>query len=119
MARTRPRISVGWFLREWMDTLQVRQADMIELAGWSKTTASLLYNCQQDYNPELVRTAAVALNIEPWELLMPPELAMQIRRLRQAVDREVQLRVAEDNASFKPASLSDDHLAPQPGRKAS
>lgn len=100
MARTRPRLPVGWFLREWMDTLHVRQADMVERAGWSKTTASLLYNCQQDYNPELVRSAADALNVEPWELLMPPELAMQIRRLRQAVDREVQLRAAEERAGY-------------------
>lgn len=113
MARSRPRIPVGWFLREWMDTLRVRQADMIERAGWSKTTASLLYNCQQDYNPELVRSASIALNIEPWELLMPPELAMQIRRLRAAVDTEVQLRAADHRQDFTPADPPSDRLLPR------
>lgn len=113
MAKSRPRLPVGWFLREWMDTLMVRQADMIDRAGWSKTTASLLYNCQQDYNPDLVRSAAQALNIEQWELLMPPELAMQIRRLRAAVDREVQLRAAEEGPPFKPADPPSDRLSPR------
>ena len=60
MARSRPRITVGWYLPEWMDTLRVNQAQMIERTGWSKTTASLLYNCQQDYNPALVTSAAAA-----------------------------------------------------------
>lgn len=116
MARTRPRIPVGWFLREWMETLKVRQADMMKRAGWSKTTASLLYNCQQDYNPQLVRDAARALNVEEWELLMPPSLAMQIRRLRAAVDSEVQLRVAEERATLPPPEPAPDRLRP---RKAS
>jgi hypothetical protein len=117
MARTRPTIAVGWFLREWMNTLQVRQADMIERAGWSKTTASLLYNCQQDYNPQLVADAARALNLDPWELLMPPEQAMQQRRLRAAVVDEAQhLRAAEDRSSFTPAEPTPARLTP---RKAS
>lgn len=84
MARTRPILDVGWYLTEWMDTLRVRQTDMMRLTGWSKTTASLLYNRQQDYNPELVKTAAAALQIAPWELLMPPAEAMALRRLRDA-----------------------------------
>jgi hypothetical protein len=113
MARTRPTIPVGWFLHEWMDTLHVRQADMIARAGWSKTTASLLYNCQQDYNPQLVADAARALNIEPWELLMPPAQAMQIRRLRAAVDEELQIRAAEQRSTFTPAEPEPDRLPPR------
>lgn len=104
MVKTRPVLAVGWYLREWMDTLQVRQSDMIRETGWSKTTASLLYNCRQDYNPQLVAEAARALNIQPWELLMPPALAMQQRRLREAVVEEVQIeRAAEQRTTFTPA----------------
>lgn len=116
MARSRPRIQVGWFLREWMDTLQVRQATMCDRTGWSKTTASLLYNCQQDYNPQLVADAARALNVEPWELLMHPELAMQLRRLRAAVAEEAHLRAAEPRTPFTPAEPPQERLAPRRAR---
>lgn len=98
-------------MREWMDTLQVRQADMMRRTGWSKTTASLLYNCQQDYNPELVRTAAAALNLAPWELLMPPAEAMALRRLRDSA-----LTIAaEERRQFDPAESAspDDRLLPR------
>lgn len=118
MARTRPKISVGWYLPEWMDSLEVNQAQMIERAGWSKTTASLLYNRQQDFNPALVAAAAHALNIEPFELFLPPEEAHHIKRLRQAVEEEHRLRVvAEERREFAAGQPDDDgRLAPR--RKA-
>lgn len=81
--RARPVLNVRWYLREWMDTLHVRQSQMVEEAGWSKTTASLLYNCQQDYNPDLVEQAAHALKISPYELLMRPADAMALRGFRE------------------------------------
>ncbi len=91
---TRPRIPVTWYLREWMDTLGVNQAYMVKEAGWSKTTASLLYNCQQDMNVDLLKSAAFALKREPYELLMRPEDAFQIIRHRQEIEREA-LRLVE------------------------
>ena len=115
MARTRPKIPVGWFLTEWMDSLGVNQAQMIERAGWSKTTASLLYNRQQDHNPALVAAAAHALHIEQFELFMLPEEAFHIRRLRQAVDEEHRLRlVAEERREFAAQPPDEgDRLAPR------
>lgn len=114
MARTRPKIPVGWFLTEWMDTLGVNQVQMIDRAGWSKTSASLLYNRQQDHNPALVKAAAHALNIEPFELFLPPEEAFHIRRLRQAVEEEHRLRVvAEQRREFAAAPPEAERLAPR------
>lgn len=78
-------------------------------AGWSKTTASHLYNRQQDYNPALVKAAARALKIREYELLLHPEEAFHIRRLRQAVEEEHRLRaVAEKQDEFNPQAGSDD-----------
>lgn len=104
MARkSRPVIDVGWFLTEWMDSLRVRQADMIERAGWSKTTASLLYNRQQDYSPRLIEEAAHALNVAPFELLLHPDDAMAMRRMRESA-----LTIAADRRhSFTPAPADD------------
>jgi len=79
-----PKGPVNWFLQEWMASRGLdgrgSQTKMMELTGWSRATMSQLYNGQQDYSPVILKTAAEALNAEPFELLMPPERAMAIRR---------------------------------------
>lgn len=57
---------------------------MMELTGWSKATMSQLYNGTQDYSPAILETAAAALGVEPFELLIPPERAMALRDFRRA-----------------------------------
>lgn len=106
--RSRPVIPVTWYLREWMDSLRVKQAYMVKHAGWSKTTASLLYNCQQDMNVELLKSAAAALGRKPYELLMPPEDAYQIIRHRQEIEREALKLVADRKVEFTGQPESDD-----------
>jgi hypothetical protein len=108
--RTRPVIPVTWYLKEWMDTLGVNQSYMVREAGWSKTTASLLYNCQQDMNVDLLKSAATALKREPYELLMPPEDAFQIIRHRQEIQREALRLVSDRKADF--AGKPDDFDLP-------
>ncbi|WP_408585950.1 hypothetical protein [Novosphingobium sp.] len=78
-----------------MDTLRVKQADMMERAGWSKTAASLLYNCRQDVSSRLIEEAARALHIETFELFMRPEDAMALRRLRNSA---LQIAAEKQNA---------------------
>ena len=95
-----------------MDALGVRQSDMVREAGWSKTTASLLYNCQQDMNVELLKSAAAALKRRPYELLMPPEEAFQIIRHRQEIEREALRLVAERQTDFV-AKPEDDAVTPR------
>lgn len=77
-----PKTGPSWFIKEWMDYLGKNQTFMQKEAGWSKGSASQIYNGKQDYSPKIVDEAARALNAEPWELLMLPERAMAIRRLR-------------------------------------
>ena len=88
-----PKEPVNWYLREWMQLLDVRQAKMIELTGWSKATASQLYTGKQGYSPKIVEEAATALNLQPYELLMPPGQAMALRGLRKDA-----LRIVETGA---------------------
>jgi transcriptional regulator with XRE-family HTH domain len=78
-----------------MDHLGVNQAEMVRRTDWSKATASQLYNNKQDYSPKVVNEAAKALNVAPYELLMKPETAAALRRLRQDA-----LRVVEDANSL-------------------
>jgi transcriptional regulator with XRE-family HTH domain len=78
-----PKGQVNWYLREWMDHLSVKQTEMSKRTGWSKASASQLYNGVQDYSPNVVNEAAKALNVAGYELLMIPERAMALRRLRE------------------------------------
>jgi len=90
MARKRELPAVtgpDWFLPEWMRTLRITQAALMRETGWSKATTNDIYHGKTNYYRQIVNEAARALKIEPWELLMPPDLAMQLRRLRDSALR--------------------------------
>jgi transcriptional regulator with XRE-family HTH domain len=108
MARRGVPTQINWFLKEWMDLLGVNQTTMRERTGWSKATASQLYNNKQDYSPKVVNEAAQALNIAPFELLMRPETAMALRRLRQDA-----LRVVEDAAALNVSEQPNTNREPR------
>lgn len=95
---------INWYLREWMDLLGVKQAEMCRLTGWSKASMSQLYNNLQDYNPTLVNEAAKALHLEPFELLMKPERAMALRRQKEAA-----LVLAHDSENTNPSGKAVNH----------
>lgn len=94
-----PKTGPSWFIKEWMDALGVRQRDMVERCDWSKATASQIYNGVQDYSPKIVQEASLALNVEPFELLMHPDRAMALRKLRASAEEIVTIaHNAEDEA---------------------
>jgi transcriptional regulator with XRE-family HTH domain len=103
MAHSRPVRYTNWYLRAWMRALDVTQAELIDKTGWSKTTVSLLVNDRQDYSPTIVRDVAAALNLQPYELLMHPEDAMALRRLRSEAIRVVETSRPLDRTG------TDDH----------
>lgn len=87
-----PKSGASWFIKEWMDSLGVTQAEMIRRTDWSKASASQIYNGIQDYSPRIVSEAAKALNLEEYELLMTPDRAAAFRRLR-----ETAIQIAHSN----------------------
>ena len=99
----RQKIEVNWYLREWMAYLKLKQADMVQRTGWTKTKASHLYNDQQDYSTQIVKEAAHALNIAVFELFMLPADAMALRRYRESAVR----LAAENTATFRVPQLKD------------
>lgn len=76
-----------WYLPDWLHTLRLRQARLVELTGWSKGKVSKLYNGQATYDRDIINTVARALNLEPFELLLHPADAMALRRLRESALR--------------------------------
>jgi transcriptional regulator with XRE-family HTH domain len=78
-----------WYLAEWAKVLGKTQADAVREMGWNKTTASHLWNGKQRYSQDYVDELAIWFGLRPYELLMSPDLAMAIRRLRDAAPRLV------------------------------
>lgn len=85
-------VRFDWYLKEWMTSLDLSQADLQRLAGWGKRKASELVNGSTRYNRDVVNEVCAAINIRPFELLMHPDDAMAIRRFRDSA-----LQLAADN----------------------
>lgn len=79
-----------WFLADWMKSLGINQTTLRDRADWSKTAASEICSGKTGYSKRLVNEAAHALNIHPYELLMHPDDAMALRRMRQEALRIVE-----------------------------
>lgn len=87
-------IGPDWFLSEWMATLKLKPVDLIRETGWGKATVSDIVNGRTDYYRAIVNELARVLRVEPFELLMHPDDAFALRRLRQDA-----LRIAADQRS--------------------
>ena len=84
--RSTPPSELGhrWFLADWAAHFFKRQADAQRELGWTKSQASRLWTGKQRYTQDLVDQAARWLGIAAWELLMPPNQALAIRRFRES-----------------------------------
>jgi transcriptional regulator with XRE-family HTH domain len=80
-----------WYLTHWLRATDMTQARLALRTGWDKRKTSFLVKGRQEYRRQDVNDAAAALNIEPFELLMHPDDAMSLRRLR-----ETGLRIASE-----------------------
>ncbi len=101
-------IGPDWHLVEWMRTLKVSQADIMRETGCGKARMSEIANGKTNYYREIVNDLARVLKVQPYELLMAPEEAMAIRRMRESA-----LQIAADNrATFTPAPPESARLDP-------
>ncbi len=80
-----------WFLKEWLATTGISQADLDRLTEWGKRKTSELVSCKQRYNREVVNEAAAILHVAPYELLMHPDDAMAIRQMRGAAQKFISI----------------------------
>lgn len=92
-----------WYLAQWLKVLKTSQAELERRTGWDKRKASHLVNGKQPYKRDTVNEASSALNIAPFELLMHPDDAFALRRLRESA-----IKIAADNHSpFRPAPADE------------
>ncbi len=96
-----------WFLREWLRTLHKKQSDIVRDLDWNKARVSLMLRGEQPYTRDAVNELSAYLNLRPHELLMHPDDAMAIRRLKADM-----IRLAHegepvlDETSLKKVSLN-------------
>lgn len=94
-----------WYLREWVDVLDCTITELRERTGWTHRIASELVNRKIRWNRDHLSEAAFALHVEPFELLMPPQDAFALRRLRKDA-----IRIAADQNTIwreQPADLPE------------
>ncbi|BEV02226.1 hypothetical protein NSDW_33200 [Novosphingobium olei] len=107
MVRKRlPTTSVGpdWFLVEWMQSKNMKQAELARRTGWSKATTNDIVNGRTSYYRQILNEAAAALHVQPWELLMSPADANALRGMREDA-----IRIAGGTVTaWTPASLEDE-----------
>lgn len=87
----------NWYLQEWMTHFRKRQAALVNELGWDKATANFVWHGERPYSRKWVNQIANWLGIRPFELLMPPQEALALRRIRQTAA----LIVAEGAATFE------------------
>lgn len=73
-----------WYLPEWASHFGKIQADAQRDLGWSKATASDLWNGKQRYTQDHIDEVSNWLSIEPFELLMLPREALALKAFREA-----------------------------------
>lgn len=93
------QIEPDWYLQDWAKLADKRQADLVNDLGWLKNHAHRIWHGKQPYRRDIVNAVAQWLNIEPYELLMPPQDAMKIRQLREAA---IAIAQRESNPSGQP-----------------
>lgn len=77
-------LDFDWHLADWMRSTHASQADLCRATGFPKAKMSELVNGKSRYNRDVVNALSRALHIQPYELLMHPDEANAIRRLRDS-----------------------------------
>lgn len=76
-----------WYLLQWLKTLGKKQADVARDLDINKAKVSLTAHGKQPYDRDDVNAIAEYLNLHPYELLMHPDDAMNMRQLRSTAER--------------------------------
>lgn len=91
-----------WYLAEWLRYFGKKQADLERDLEWNKSKASLMYNYEQRYHRDDINQVADWLHLKPHELLMHPDDAMALRRMKESA-----LKIAADNPPDSPAPTTN------------
>jgi hypothetical protein len=78
-----------WYFNQWLAYFDKSQADVVEGLEWNKSKVSLFASGKQRYHRDDINQLAAFLNLEPFELLLPPDRAMAMRQYRASAEKIV------------------------------
>jgi transcriptional regulator with XRE-family HTH domain len=82
---------LDWYLKDWLSTLRVSQAELCRRTDYPKAKVSDLVTGKQRYNRDVLNDVAGALHVQPYELLMHPADAMARRQMIKLAGEMVRL----------------------------
>jgi plasmid maintenance system antidote protein VapI len=94
------------YVREWMESVGLIQADLVKKLDYPKAKANAIWNREQRLNEDIMAEVAALVNARPYELLMHPEDAYALRRLQALVRDAVR--------PVEPAPTSEPDAPPTP-----
>lgn len=94
-----------WYLKQWLQVLGKTQQWVADELDLQKSKISRKASGTTAYDREDINRIAALLHIHPYELLMPPEDAMEIRNLRKSIRLAAERRAAYHP---QPDDQSDD-----------
>jgi len=79
----------SWYVREWLLSRNLRQADLVSRTEFNKSQVSEFVNGRHRFNADVLQAFAEAIGVEAADLLRPPhspdnELAAYVMRLDKA-----------------------------------
>ncbi|MET3665933.1 hypothetical protein [Caulobacter sp. 1776] len=109
-----------WYLQDWVRLRGKKQAHLTSELGWLKNAAYRIWHGKQPYRRDILNQVAAWLEVQPYELLMPPPEAMAIRRLRESAAAIVSgtTVISGDPERFLPTSPTPRPRAMTGTRKA-
>jgi plasmid maintenance system antidote protein VapI len=74
----------SWHIQEWMERKHKKQADIVRELDWERGLTSKVINGKQAFTRDDLLALSEWLGIEPYELLMSPSRADQIRAIEES-----------------------------------
>ena len=75
-----------WYLQEWFAVAGKKQRDLVTGLDWLPAKANKVWHGVQEPKSSEIHEIAAFINIDAHELLMPPEEAMKLRRLKSVLN---------------------------------
>ena len=75
------------YLKEWLKAKERKQADITRDLGWDPPRISKIINGKQPYTGSDIAALSQWLGLENHELLMAPQRAQDLKRIREAAER--------------------------------
>ncbi len=70
---------IKWYFVEWMDYFSFGQHQVNKLTGWQKNKTNRLFHGKQPFNSDDIADLSRVFQIQPYELLLHPKIAISLR----------------------------------------